>query len=96
MENNEEQKAPVDPAVPPQQAPVIEIKIRWNMATGETEFEGPIGNKTICYGMLETAKKMVDTHVNAAAVKANQGILQRIMGVNNGVPGRGFRGYPGK
>lgn len=94
-ENNGEQHQDAPPT-PQQPSPVIEIKIRWNMATGESEFEGPIGNKTICYGMLEVAKKMVDTHVNAAAVKANQGIIQRIMGVHNGVPPRGFRGHPGK
>jgi len=79
-EQSQEQQAP---------SPVIEIKIRWNMQTGETEFEGPMGNKTICYGMLEVAKKMVDTHVNANAQKAAQGIIQRIIGANNGH--RGFR-----
>lgn len=62
----------------------VTIQITWNMATGETTFAGPIGNKTLCYGMLKMAEKLVDGHVTEAQKKAQAGIMQKFLGINNG------------
>lgn len=81
----EEEMAAKRPDVPP----VATIILTYNLMTGESTFEGPIGNKTICYGMLEVAKKQIDAHVSAAERKASQSVIQKLLGVNNG--GKVFR-----
>src|SRR5689334_15238939 len=82
---SDEQK-PVDPATPPPTpeptpAPstVVSIQINWDMATGETQFMGPIGNKTLCYGMLKMAEKLVDGHVSESQKKAQAGMMQKLL-----------------
>lgn len=66
----------------------ITLTIEWDMATGETNVIGPIGNKTCCYGMLETAKETIRTYVNPQKAK---GLMEKILKNGHGLPG--FRGF---
>lgn len=45
--------------------PDIEIVIRFNPATGQVGFSGPLDQRLICYGMLEMAKEILTKQAEA-------------------------------
>ncbi len=41
----------------------LTLIIMFDQATGEIGVQGPIGNKFVCYGMLESAKDIIRANV---------------------------------
>lgn len=86
-ENNATTPAPEEQSKP---STKVSILIEWETTTGEMNITGPIGNKPVAYGMLKMAERYVDSYMSPGQQK---GIIQRIMGTNNGNSPKGFRGF---
>ncbi len=85
-------KAPGDEEAP-KPPTKISLVIEWDTLTGGIDVKGPVANKTVCYGMLKMAEKLIDGYMSPAQANAQKGIIQRIMG-NGSQPGfRGFKGH---
>lgn len=70
--------------------PVIVLTVTYNLATGEVALQGPVGNKTLCYGMIKQAEKLIDAHQSPAQAQQQQGVIERI---KNSITKPGFRGF---